>query len=468
MCIKTACYSNDCIIRILFFSRVLHIFFAGYGNTAPRTALGKVLTMFYAVIGVPLMLLWLSNIGTLMANTFKFAYNHICCPRKSARARSVQKRSPSLKQEPSSIQVKYSVSAMTCETHVVQPPPQQYRNQQQLQGLPPPPGDIYATTGGRGGTIGGKQRREQRATLKGLDPAAKQMLRECAEYNVTMGQDERSRMVLQQLHAADAMGAMAGIEEELMISEEGDGMVDIILPPPLEDMIMEEGGGGNSSCCRQALVIAPSGGSVISGGANGGGSISIRGGGGGSVHQVEGTPSRVPLLQYHRSGGDGGPDVVDVETLDEYSGISSEMLPPPGILHSGKEIQQRCDSPMMVVVSGDRVPISLVLIFVVLYIMVGAMVFSVWEEWSFLESAYFCFITLSTIGLGDYVPGRTIKTTGSGSDEGHAQLIVCCLYLVLGLAIIAMSFNLVQEEVAAKVKDIARHIGIIKDSSGDR
>jgi hypothetical protein len=67
------------------------------------------------------------------------------------------------------------------------------------------------------------------------------------------------------------------------------------------------------------------------------------------------------------------------------------------------------------------------------------------------------------LSAGDYVPGRSLKS--AGTEEGHAQLIVCCLYLVLGLAIIAMSFNLVQEEVAAKVKDIARHIGIIKDNS---
>lgn len=114
--------------------------------------------MFYAVIGVPLMLLWLSNIGTLMANTFKFAYSHACCisSNPSSSSRSVQtKRTPSSKTEPSSIQVKYSVSAMTCETQVVQA--QQNMHQRALN------------------------RREQRAKLRSLDPSAKQVFTTCAK-----------------------------------------------------------------------------------------------------------------------------------------------------------------------------------------------------------------------------------------------------------------------------------------------
>lgn len=38
----------------------------GYGNIAPATELGKIATIFYAIIGMPLFLLYLSNIGNLL------------------------------------------------------------------------------------------------------------------------------------------------------------------------------------------------------------------------------------------------------------------------------------------------------------------------------------------------------------------------------------------------------------------
>lgn len=44
------------------------------------------------------------------------------------------------------------------------------------------------------------------------------------------------------------------------------------------------------------------------------------------------------------------------------------------------------------------VPIWLCVFLVVSYIFGGAFLFSAWENWPFLDSAYFCFITLTTIG----------------------------------------------------------------------
>lgn len=47
------------------------------------------------------------------------------------------------------------------------------------------------------------------------------------------------------------------------------------------------------------------------------------------------------------------------------------------------------------------VPIWLCVFLVVSYIIAGAFLFSRWEGWSFLDSAYFCFITLTTIGANE-------------------------------------------------------------------
>ncbi|XP_073436786.1 potassium channel subfamily K member 1 [Dendrobates tinctorius] len=63
------------------------------------------------------------------------------------------------------------------------------------------------------------------------------------------------------------------------------------------------------------------------------------------------------------------------------------------------------------------------------FFFIPAAVFSALEEdWNFLESFYFCFISLSTIGLGDYVPGE-------GYNQKFRQLykMGITLYLLLGL-----------------------------------
>ena len=55
-------------------------------------------------------------------------------------------------------------------------------------------------------------------------------------------------------------------------------------------------------------------------------------------------------------------------------------------------------------ISLPQVPLWICCILVVGYVLGGAVLFHEWEGWRPLDSAYFCFVTLTTIGFGDFVP----------------------------------------------------------------
>ena len=51
---------------------------SGYGNLVPKTALGKILSIFYALVGIPIMLLYCATIGSILATSFKYLYTKLC------------------------------------------------------------------------------------------------------------------------------------------------------------------------------------------------------------------------------------------------------------------------------------------------------------------------------------------------------------------------------------------------------
>ena len=95
----------------------------------------------------------------------------------------------------------------------------------------------------------------------------------------------------------------------------------------------------------------------------------------------------------------------------------------------------------------------------------GAVLFSAWENWSFIEGFYFTFITLTTIGFGDFVPGASISNVDS--TDGQYKLLVSVIYVLFGLAVLSMSINLIQEEVVDAFARLARDCGIIGDDEDD-
>ncbi|GMS88296.1 hypothetical protein PENTCL1PPCAC_10471 [Pristionchus entomophagus] len=115
--------------------------------------------------------------------------------------------------------------------------------------------------------------------------------------------------------------------------------------------------------------------------------------------------------------------------------------------------------------SSEKMPVTVGIFIVFAFITGGAILFSVWENWNIFDGAYYCFITLSTIGFGDIVPGQAL-------DEGSQEkLVVCALYLLFGMALIAMCFKLMQDDVVQKARWLGRKIGILvreeEDSSSE-
>jgi len=76
---------------------------------------------------------------------------------------------------------------------------------------------------------------------------------------------------------------------------------------------------------------------------------------------------------------------------------------------------------------------ALLLLF--LYLLWGTIIFFLSEEWSPMESFYFVFISLTTIGFGDYVPQHPMA------------LLTCVVYIIFGLALTGLCLNSIQVEM---------------------
>ncbi|KAI5639413.1 ion channel domain-containing protein [Phthorimaea operculella] len=123
-------------------------------------------------------------------------------------------------------------------------------------------------------------------------------------------------------------------------------------------------------------------------------------------------------------------------------------VPPPLPPKPGQAIVKDTDEPdfdtpapsVFEIDDEFNLPISVAIFILIVYIIIGAVVYNIWEEWGFFECFYFVFISMSTIGLGDFVPE-------------HPIFMMCSiLYLVFGLALTSMCINVVQEKLSDTFK----------------
>lgn len=68
----------------------------------------------------------------------------------------------------------------------------------------------------------------------------------------------------------------------------------------------------------------------------------------------------------------------------------------------------------------------------------GAYIFSSYEGWTYFDAFYYCFITLTTIGFGDYVALQNDHALQN--KPGYMAMSV--VFILFGLAVVASSINI--------------------------
>jgi len=75
----------------------------------------------------------------------------------------------------------------------------------------------------------------------------------------------------------------------------------------------------------------------------------------------------------------------------------------------------------------------------------GALLFTIWEDWTFFDAFYFCFITSTTIGFGDMTPDI------AGKDKS-LYMMVCTVYILLGLAFTSTIIEIVRRQMVENLR----------------
>lgn len=61
----------------LIFNKINQVFILGYGHIFPTTKVGKALTIVYAIIGIPLFLLALTDFGKVFTRSIKYLWSFV-------------------------------------------------------------------------------------------------------------------------------------------------------------------------------------------------------------------------------------------------------------------------------------------------------------------------------------------------------------------------------------------------------
>jgi len=418
----------------LFYSIIL-ITTIGYGHIAPKTTAGKVVTIFYAILGIPLMLLCLANIGDAMAHSFRFLYWKVCCyactrkPKKSRLKRTRTRRS-------NRQSIRYQQSSR----------PNSLRRSQRLSQ--------------RSADSAMSDSALSRSSYSASDIESKFYDEAERDFEMSAVGPERGRRS-QRNASRKPTKTSRTMETDLSDYPSPVPHSPVASKSPTDSHAMESGYFNKYAIEEAERKADPAEAKAQHPATKSGSEIDRKRSEAKRAERLD--PESDPDAEPNPKDGKGprsprystksaGSRLSRLAEQDEIDYEDDYVYDEEYTYSDEDEAENHHNKP---------VPIWLSILLVVGYIFGGAFMFSSWEEWSFLNSAYFCFITLTTIGFGDFVPAQKVK------ENVEVSIALCSLYLLFGIALLAMSFNLVQEEVINSVKSVAKRLGIIKEEDDD-
>ncbi|XP_036232745.2 uncharacterized protein [Bactrocera oleae] len=98
-------------------------------------------------------------------------------------------------------------------------------------------------------------------------------------------------------------------------------------------------------------------------------------------------------------------------------------------------------------------PVGFCVLLLVAYVTFGSLVIALLEQWSIFDGVYFCFMSLTTIGFCDLLPGVNVRPATSTST-----LVVwfCAAYILSGLTLTSMCVNMLHEEFLQRMRVVVK------------